>query len=418
MPQLTADSFAFGGALMSVDEAAALLRQRVSAVEAVERVALPDCVGRVLAEPVVAAMNLPPFNNSAVDGYAVAFADLGPDGPTALRVAGRIAAGHGAERKAERGAAARIFTGAPMPDGADTVFMQEDVSVRPDGAVELPTGLARGANMRPAGEDIAEGELALEAGLRLEPRHVALAAALGRDALPVRRPLRVALFSTGDEIVDVGGPLRPASLYDSNRYALHALLRRCGCEVGDFGILPDDRARTGARLAEAAEGFDLVLSSGGVSTGAEDHVRAAIEAAGALVFWRLAIKPGRPVAMGVLRGTPVIGLPGNPVAVFVTFAFVVRPLLAALSAEAFAPASALPVEAGFSYRKKAGRREYVRVGLRRRADGAPVLAKHPTDGAGVLTSLTRTDGLAEIREDVTRVEPGDRIGFLPYAMLF
>lgn len=417
MPQLTPDSFAFGGELMSVDEASELLRARILPVAETERVNLRDALGRTLAEAVLAPIDLPPFNNSAVDGYAVAHRELAVSGLTIMPVLGRVAAGHAASISA-KGAATRIFTGAPMPDGADTVFMQEDVTLRTDGCVELPAGLPRGANMRPAGEDVPRGALALEAGQKLDPRHVALAAALGIDALRVRRRLRVGIFSTGDEIVEPGESLRPAALYDSNRHALRALLQRCGCEPIDLGILPDNRAKTRSALNEAATRCDLVLSSGGVSAGAEDHVRAAIEEAGALVFWRLAIKPGRPVAMGVLAGTPVVGLPGNPVAVFVTFAFVVRPLLAALAGERFAPPLPVPVIADFAYKKKAGRREFVRVTLQRSADGSVAAAKYPVEGAGVLTSLTRTDGLAEIEEAVTRVEPGDRIGFRPYAVLF
>ena len=233
----------------------------------------------------------------------------------------------------------------------------------------------------------------------------------------MRRRVRVAIFSTGDEIVEPGTPLPAAGLYDANRALLRALLARLDAQVSDFGILRDDREKLSARLVEAAEGQDLVLTSGGVSTGEADYVKDAIGAAGSLVFWRVAIKPGRPVAMGVLRGTAFIGLPGNPVAVFVTFARVVRPLLLRLAGAAPEPLIALPVKAGFAYRKKKGRREYVRVSLTRRDDGYYEAHKHPQDGAGVISSLTATDGLAELADDVTEIAKGEMIGFLPYSVL-
>jgi molybdopterin molybdotransferase len=310
-------------------------------------------------------------------------------------------------------AAVRIFTGAPMPRGLDTVFMQEDVSLR-DGKVVLPSGLKPGANRRLAGEDLARGGVALEAGRRLGPRDVALLAALGLSKVRVLRPLRVAVLSTGNEIVPPGEPLRPASLYDANRFMLLVMLRRLGCAATDLGILPDRRDAVTEGLVEAASSHDLIITSGGVSTGDEDHVKAAVEGAGALTFWRLAIKPGRPVAMGVVDGKPFIGLPGNPVAVFVTFVHVARVLIARLAGETFAPPLAFPVRAAFGYRKKEGRREYVRVRLRRSSDGMLLATKHPREGAGVITSLTETDGLVELPEDVTRVEPGETVGFLPY----
>ncbi|MGL4444790.1 MAG: molybdopterin molybdotransferase MoeA, partial [Alsobacter sp.] len=219
------------------------------------------------------------------------------------------------------------------------------------------------------------------------------------------------------EVTEPGAVLRAGALYDSNRFVLQALLRRLGADVSDLGILPDSKDAVASAVRAAAAGHDLVVTSGGVSTGEEDHVRAALEGVGSLVFWRLAIKPGRPVAMGVVAGTPVIGLPGNPVAVFVTFAHVVRPLVAALAGEAYSPPPALPVVADFVYRKKEGRREYVRVALARDGQGRVVARKHPREGAGIITSLTETDGLVELPEAITSVAPGDVVGFLSYAVL-
>jgi molybdopterin molybdotransferase len=311
----------------------------------------------------------------------------------------------------------RIFTGAPMPEGADTVFMQEDVRLDQAGKVVLPTGLKAGANVRPAGEDIAAGTLALPAGQRLRPQDVAFAAAFGLTQVEVRRRIRVAVFSTGDELVSPGAPRAAAQLFDSNRFMLMAMLARLGCDVSDLGILRDDRAPLASALKKVAGAHDLILTTGGVSTGEEDHVKAGVESVGTLVLWRMAIKPGRPVAMGIIDGTPFIGLPGNPVASFVTFVHVVRPTVLALAGALQQNPVPLPVRAAFAYKKKIARREYVRVTLRKGADGALEAVKFPREGAGLLSSLVETDGLVELGEEVTRVEPGQMVGFLAYASL-
>jgi molybdopterin molybdotransferase len=309
-----------------------------------------------------------------------------------------------------------------MPAGADTVFMQEDCRVDA-GAVIVPPGLKCGANRRLAGEDMRAGSVALPAGRRLAVQHIALAAALGLTSLKVRRRVRIALFSTGDEIVEPGTKLPSAALYDSNRYLLSGLIARFGAEVTDLGILGDDPNELAQALKSAASDHDLVLTSGGVSTGEADYVRTTIESIGRIVFWRVAIKPGRPVAMGVIHGSKpgdgaaFVGLPGNPVAVFVTFVRVARPLLLRLSGALPEPLIAMPVRAAFSYKKRKDRREYVRVALRTAADGTIEAVKHAQDGAGVITSLTETDGLAELGEDITSIEPGSMIGFLSYSSL-
>ena len=416
MAQLSADSFAFGGALMRVEDALLVLTHHIPPIVDTELVSLIDSDGRVLARPVEAPVNLPGFDNSAVDGYAVRYADLNPGAPTRLAVTGRVTAGAVPAQPAGTGTAVRIFTGAPMPAGMDTVFMQEDARLLGDAQVELPSGLARGANRRVKGEDIACGAEALPSGRRLEPRDIALLAALGLAFVEVRRRPRVAVFSTGNEICEPGAPLGPAAVFDANRFALAAMLRRSGCVVTDLGILPDYRDTIQAGLSAASQAHDLVVTTGGVSAGEEDHVRAAIADQGSLVFWRLAIKPGRPIAMGVVNGTPMIGLPGNPVAVFVTFACVVRPLIAAISGAAQTPVLSSIVTAGFRYHKKAGRREYLRVSLERH-DARTVAIKYPIDGAGIITSLTRTNGLVELSEDQSDVEPGDNVPFIDYRQL-
>ncbi|MBV8525156.1 MAG: molybdopterin molybdotransferase MoeA, partial [Acetobacteraceae bacterium] len=266
-------------------------------------------------------------------------------------------------------------------------------------------------------EDIAAGTLALPSGRRLRPQDLALAAALGRRELSVRKRIRVALFSTGNEVTEPGEWLGPGKLYDSNRVLLATMAARAGAVVSDLGILPDNKARISAAIEEAARGHDLLLTSGGISTGEEDHVRGVVEARGQLLFWRLAVKPGRPLAMGTVNGVPLLGLPGNPVAAFVTFAHIARPLICALLGAAWRPERALPIRAAFTYRKKPGRREYVRVRLEQAPDSQWEAQKYPHDGAGLLSSLTETDGLAEIGEQVRAVAPGDLVGFLPYSSL-
>jgi molybdopterin molybdotransferase len=417
MAQLSDDCFAFGGPMMSVEEAVGIIAARVTAVRDIETVALAQADGRILARDIAAPLPLPPFTNSAVDGYAVRSRDLPQGEEQTFAVTGRIQAGASAGNAIAPGHAVRIFTGAPMPDGADTVFMQEDVRIDEAGRVVLPAGLKPGANVRPAGEDISLGFAALKAGRRLRPQDVALAAAFGLTQIDVMRRIRVAVFSTGNEIVSPGMPRAPSQLFDSNRFMLMAMLARLGCDVGDLGIIRDDRASLADGLKKVAGTHDLILTTGGVSTGEEDHVKASVESAGSLVLWRMAIKPGRPVAMGIIGGTPFIGLPGNPVASFVTFVHVVRPTILALAGAAQAPLVAMPVRAAFTYKKKAGRREYVRVTLRKSDDGVLEAAKFPREGAGLLSSLVDTDGLVELGEEITQVEPGQTVGFLSYASL-
>ncbi len=412
MAQLSDDCFAFGGALMGVEQAAALIAERVAPIAETEAIALHAARGRVLAGALIAPLPLPPFFNSAVDGYAFAHAGAAE---MRLPLAGRIAAGQ-APAALPQGTAMRIFTGAPMPAGADTVMMQEDATLEGTTLI-LPAGLKRGANCRPAGEDVVQGAQAVAAGTRLGPAEIGLAAALGLPALVCTRRLRVGVFSTGDELAAPGATLGPAQTFDSNRFTLLALLSGLPVEPIDLGILPDDPAATAAALQSAAGGHDLLLTSGGVSAGEEDHVRAAIEGAGRLVFWRLAVKPGRPAAMGVIGGTPVLGLPGNPVAAVVCFLHLARPLILRLAGAGPETLPRFPAVAGFTHRKKLGRREYIRLRLRRNA--LMLFAdKFEREGAGLLTSLTETEAFGELTEDQRDIAPGDIIQVLPFAGIF
>lgn len=424
MAQLSDDCFAHGGALMRLDEALAELGRRLAPVAPVETLPLQDCRGRVLALPLAARVSVPPRDNSAVDGYAVYFDDLSSTSDTVLPVIGRAAAGHPFAGAQPRGTAIRVLTGAVMPTGPgdgpggepDTVMMQEDCRLEGERVVIRP-GIKRGANRRLAGEDLREGEEVLPAGRILGAAELALAAAAGHATLNVYRPLRVALLSTGDEVHPAGGPLPPGGIYDANRPLLSALLAAAGCIVSDLGIQPDRRDHLIGFFREAATSHDAVISSGGVSTGDEDHVKAAIEANGSLHFWRLAIKPGRPVALGQIGRVPFFGLPGNPVAAMLTFCFFARPLLQRLGGAMPVPPRGYPVVSGFRYKKKSDRREWVRVSLTNDGQGGWRAEKYPVDGAGVITSLTRTDGLIELAEDVTSLEAGMRVPFYPYAEL-
>ncbi len=412
MAQLSDDCFAFGGRLMTGAAALELLCSKTIALPESEVVPLGAALGRFLAADIVAPRAVPPHDNSAVDGYAVFHADLLADRDTVLPVGGRAAAGHPLGRPARRGEAIRIFTGAKMPEGPDTVMMQEDC-VATDGTVRLRPGIRAGANRRRAGEDVATGAIVIPAGRRLRAQELGLAAALGFAEITVYRRLRVAIFSTGDELGEPGAALPDGAIYDANRHTIAALLQGLGCAVTDLGIQPDRPAAIRDALAAAAA-HDLVITSGGMSTGDEDHVKAAVEAQGSLHFWRLAIKPGRPVALGQIGRTPFMGLPGNPVAVMVTFLILARPLILRLAGATEIMPRAYRVRAGFDYRKKPERREYIRARLEADGAGGWIARKFPRDGAGILSSMVESDGFVVLGETLTRLESGGEVDFLPF----
>ncbi len=414
MAQLSDDCFAHGSALMTTAEARSLIAEKITAVTGTETLRLIDALGRVLAEDLIAPADVPAHDNSAVDGYAVYFDDLDPNAETVLPVAGRATAGHPLRRTAQRGEAIRIFTGARMPEGPDTVMMQEDCRLDGD-RVAIRPGIKRGANRRARGEDIRAGTRVLAAGARLRPQDLGQAASIGREDLLVSRPLRVALFSTGDELREPGRPLEPGCIYDSNRYTVTGLLRGLGCVIDDFGILPDQPETIENLLSKAAKEHDLLITSGGVSVGEEDHVKRAVQALGHLHLWRLAIKPGRPIALGQIASVPFVGLPGNPVAVMVTFLILVRPMILGMLGGSETPPRYFKVSAAFSHRKKPSRREWLRVRLRGDGNGALEATKFPRDGAGILSSLVESDGLVELPENLAEIEPGTLVDFLPFS---
>lgn len=425
MVQLRDDCFANDGALMPADTALDLLLDRLHPIVDSEPAALRAAAGRIAAADVIAERDVPPHDNSAVDGYAVYFDDLAADADTRLPVAGRAAAGHPLNRAQERGESVRIFTGAPMPAGAsgdeaggpDTVLMQEDCTVENSAEgdqVVIPLGIKKGANRRFRGEDVKAGTTILTAGQRLRPQEIGLAASIGLTSLTVYRPLRVAVMSTGDEVSEPGSDLPTGGIYDANRYSLFALLDDLGCEVTDLGILPDDRAVLGEVLGKAAENHDALISSAGMSVGDEDHLSETVSALGQLHFWKLAIKPGRPVALGQIGGMTFIGLPGNPAAMMVTFLALARPALLRLAGATDLLPHLYKVRAGFDHTKKPARREYVRVRLSTGKDGNLIAHKFPREGAGILTSLVEADGLVELPEDTTQLTEGTMVDFLPF----
>ncbi len=412
--QISDDCFAVDDRLMTTAEALSLLSDRINPIGISVTLTLRQSKNHVLAEDVKSDYDVPPRGNSAVDGYAFAFEDLQKSDDTRLRVVGRAAAGHPTNVVPGRGEAIRVFTGAIMPDGQDTVAMQEDCQIEGDGVI-IPPGLLPGANSRQAGEDVEKGDAVLTRGRLLRAQDLGIAASVGRTELSVYKPVRVAVFSTGDEIREPGENLAEGAIYDSNRYVLISLLESLPIEVSDLGILPDDPNAVATALRSAAKEQDVLLTSGGVSVGEGDHVKNAVLESGSLYFWRLAIKPGRPLALGQVDGIPFVGLPGNPVAAMVTFIRFARPLLLRLAGSANLEPQLYRVRADFCHRKKRNRREWVRVRLNPGKDGILEAEKFAREGAGILRSLVESDGLIELPEDMTQVLPGTMVEFLPYA---
>ena len=367
-----------------------------------QRIALGEAAGRVLAEPLIAGLDLPPWPNSAMDGYALRLADWTGE---PLPVSQRIQAGSAPE-PLQAGSCARIFTGAPMPPGADTVEMQENAVLDDDGRISFSEPLRLGQNVRAQGQETRIGDEVLPAGTRLGPIELGLAASLGFAELPVRRRMRVAVLSTGDELVEPGRTLGPGQIYNSNRIVLINWLQRLGCAVVDAGILVDDLEQTRAALAALGD-VDLILSTGGVSVGEADFLGLALREEGELALWKLAIKPGKPLTCGHFRGVPVIGLPGNPASTLVTFALLARPyLLRRLGVQRVEPLG-FSVPAGFVWDKPGKRREY----LRARLETGRVL-RYPNQSSGVLRSAAWAEGFAEVLEGTT-LAIGDSVRFIP-----
>jgi molybdopterin molybdotransferase len=411
-----------GDRLLTLAEALAAALDSVEPIRDSDFIPLLDAYGRVLANDVLARLDVPPCDNSAMDGFALYLADLRPDEPTRLPVVGQALAGHPYPDRVPCGGAVRITTGGVMPDGPDAVIVQEQCLIAPDEDwIEIePQAAARlkpAENVRRRGEDVRAGAALLSRGLRLRPQDVALAAGQGITALEVVRQPRVAVASTGDELREPGAALPPGAIYESNRYALIGLLRRLGCAVTDLGILRDERDAVLPALRYAAASHDALLTSGGVSVGTADLVKDAIAELGRIEFWRLAVKPGKPVTFGRIQDCLVLGLPGNPVSVMVSFLLFARPLLLKLMGTEPVEPPRLSVTAGFQFRRKPGRREWLRARLRSDPVRGLLAGIYHTNSSGALSSLSWADGLVELPEDRAGIEPGDKVDYLPFGGL-
>lgn len=374
-----------------------------------EVVGIADALGRVLAEDQLSAVDVPPRDNSAMDGYALRLSDLAAG--KRLIVSQRIPAGT-APKPLQAGTAARIFTGSEIPQGADAVVMQENTTAGESGDqhwVDINEVPVAGNNIRPRGQDIRAGQTVMPVGTRLQASHIGVLASVGIATVTVYRRLRVAVMATGDELVMPGDSLQPGQIYNSNLFTLRGLLQGLGCEVVDCGIVEDTLEGTKVALRQASERADCIISSGGVSVGEEDHVKAAVESQGELRMWKLAIKPGKPMAFGYVNGKPLLGLPGNPAAVLVTFSILARPfLLKSMGVERVVPNS-FPVEAGFSRPRAISRQEYLRVQL---LDGRAVIGS--SQSSGVLSSSVTAAGYLVVPPD-TVVAEGDSLMFIPFS---
>jgi molybdopterin molybdotransferase len=413
-------------------EAITLLRARLEPVVDSEIVALIDATGRILRDSVVATDPVPAHSNSAVDGYAFAHATHAADPSLDLVVSGRSAAGHPFAGHLAPHSAVRIFTGAVLPDGADTVAMQEDTDLAPGingrlPTVRIPAGLKRGANVRVAGEDLKRGAAVLDAGRQLRPQDIAALASIGRGSIRVARRLRVAIVSTGDEIISPGsGALAAGQVYDANAAMLAGLARSTGAEVNLLGIWPDSLEQVTANLTGAAADHDVIITSGGASLGEEDHMAKALSRLGSRHFWQIAVKPGRPMMFGQIARTKVgggaaasdtivIGLPGNPVAVLVCFLMYTYPMLRRLGGGDWPEPRRFALPAGFAFaNRKLGRREFWR-GMLRDTGAGFVVDKFARDGSGLISGLRVADGLIDIAEDAGDVAVGDLVDFIPFS---
>jgi molybdopterin molybdotransferase len=397
--------------MISANAAIDYLLSKVTINEQHETVATEQALGRILAEDICSSLDIPPADNSAMDGYAFAIADIDPSTPsTTLHVAQRIAAGDPVQGLT-KGTAARIFTGAPVPVGADVVLPQEQCQVEGD-QVTFPAGVKAGANIRRRGEELKQGDVVLRKHHTLHAQEIGLLATLGVAHVKVCRKLKVGLFSTGDELMPLGQPLGSGQIYDSNRYTLKALLQQLGCEVIDLGRIEDNFETTCNTLKQAASQAEVILTSGGVSVGDEDHIKAAMQRMGEINLWRIAIKPGKPLAYGVIDNTPFFGLPGNPVAAFVTCCMFVRPYLLRMQGIENVTPKSLRLPACFTHDKAVKRREFLRASITLDEQGHSGIQLYPRQGSHMLTSVVFSEGLAIVPER-TVVNEGDLVEFIP-----
>lgn len=398
---------------LSVEQARKLILGLVEPVAGTERLFVRNALGRVLAEDVLATANVPGHDNSAMDGYAVRFADLAAEGDTVLRLAGTAFAGRAFEGRVEAGQCVRIMTGGVIPEGADTVVIQEVVRAE-NGRIVVPPKQRQGQHIRRAGEDLRAGTPAIRAGKLIRPAELGLIASLGVAEVNVRRRLRVAFFSTGDELCSVGTPLKEGEVYDSNRYTLFGMLTRLGCEAIDLGVVRDEPAALEAAFRRAAAQADAILTSGGVSVGEADFIRGMMGKLGEVAFWKIAMRPGRPMAFGKINDAWLFGLPGNPVAVMVTFyEFVREALLKMMGVSPIEPLPQFRVPCVTPLKKRPGRSEFQR-GILFRENGEWKVRVTGTQGSGVLRSMSEANCIIVVEHERGNVEPGELVGVQPF----
>tara|TARA_B100000029_G_scaffold138029_1_gene132957 strand:+ start:11109 stop:12365 length:1257 start_codon:yes stop_codon:yes gene_type:complete len=414
MTQLSNDCFKHNKKRISLEKAVSILEKRIKCIKKTQKIKLDQSLGRILSKDIFSKLNVPPFDNTAVDGYAFKYSDLNKNKETTLKLNGRIAAGQNFNKKIKKGEVARIFTGAKVPEGTDTVIMQEDCNINGIEIILKP-GIFKGANIRKKGEDIKSKKKILTKGSKLKAQDIALIASIGIKEIEVYEKLKVGIFTTGNELFEPGNKISKNGIYDSNRYCLKNLLETINCSVKDYGIKKDNEKLIKNTLKKISKECDLIITTGGMSVGEEDYVRKVVEKNGSLNFWNISIKPGRPVALGNIFKKPFIGLPGNPVSVMITFLKIALPAINKLSGFLSPKENNFIVTTDFNFKKKSGRKEFLRVKVSKNSNGEIKIKHYPNTGSGVFTSMVETDGLVELPEKLTYLKKGAKVKFVPYS---
>ena len=411
MTQLTEDIQAFGNKLIKLDTAIKKIINHLKCEEKTELINTKIALNRTLADKIISSINVPAYSNSAVDGYAINYKEYS-NGNREFAIVGKSSAGHPFNKKIKKLASIRVLTGAMIPSKIDTVIMEEDCNLN-EGILILPNSIKKGINYRYLGEDIKKNTTIFKKGHKIRPQDLGVLSSLGITKIKAYKKLKVTIFSSGDELTNINKPLKKGHIYDSNREMIKAFLLKLGYLVTDLGILRDKKHIIIKKLNEASNKSDLIITSGGMSLGDEDHIKTIIEEKGNIHAWRLAIKPGRPVGFGTYNNCPIIGLPGNPAAAFITFLMIATPILKQMSGQLLKKYNVIPIASNFHYSKKRGRKEFIRVKLINKK-GKLTMEKFPKSGAGILTSATWSTGIGILDENIEKIKPYDKINYLSY----
>ncbi|MFP6778767.1 MAG: molybdopterin molybdotransferase MoeA [Alphaproteobacteria bacterium] len=411
MTQLTKDLKAFGNKLVKLDTAIKIIKNNFNHQKYNELINIKDSLNRISSENIISSINVPAYSNSAVDGYAINFKEYS-SGNRKFNIIGKSSAGHPFNKKIKKLSSIRVLTGAMLPSYFDTIIMEEDCEVTND-ILNLPNLVKKSINYRYLGEDIKKNSIVYKKGHKIKPQDIGVLASLGFKQIKTYKVLRIAIFSSGDELTNIGKPLKKGHIYDSNREMIISFLNKLGFEVTDLGILKDKTEIIKNKLKKASTKNDLIITTGGMSLGDEDHIKNIIDKNGSIYAWRLAIKPGRPVGFGKFNKCPIIGLPGNPAAAFITFLVVAIPILKQMSGQILNKYNLIPIISDFYYTKKRGRKEFIRVKLINKKNKL-TMQKFPRAGAGILTSATWSSGIGILNEKVVEIKPGDKIDYLSY----